>query len=234
MSVRGTRAPRCLLSSEIQKPSEAPRASAASTGATRETARPKIAAAEKIVTSHRTIRMGLGPDASNASSGHSLGGLIVFRSRVAGPNVVSIHESRGRGGRHRRAAHWAMLSGLAVTHKKPTSKNRSHTREERKTRTAYAIKQKIAHVGLSAPHDGAQLKNADIAALSSTHERRQGLRFGPRFKSLRRRHQNRLMENSSSTASFQKESGLMSIQWMRVSATSISSSRRPRTWASTR
>ena len=45
-----------------------------------------------------------------------------------------------------------------MTHKKPTSKNRSHTREERKTRTAYATQQKIAHVGLSAPHDGAQLK----------------------------------------------------------------------------
>ena len=40
-------------------------ASAAATGATRETARPKIVAAEKIVI-YRTIRMGLGPDASNA------------------------------------------------------------------------------------------------------------------------------------------------------------------------
>jgi hypothetical protein len=53
-----------------------------------------------------------------------------------------------------------VLSCLDVTHRKPTSKNRSHTREERKTRTAYAIQQKIAHVGLSAPHDGAQLKNS--------------------------------------------------------------------------
>ena len=38
----------------------------AAIGATRETARPKIVAAEKIVI-YRTIRMGLGPDASNAS-----------------------------------------------------------------------------------------------------------------------------------------------------------------------
>ena len=39
----------------------------AATGATRETARPKIVAAEKIVI-YRTIRMGIGPDASNAST----------------------------------------------------------------------------------------------------------------------------------------------------------------------
>ena len=65
MSVRGTRAPRCLLSSEIQNQARY-LASAASTEATRETARPKIVAAEKIVT-YRTIRVGLGSDASNAS-----------------------------------------------------------------------------------------------------------------------------------------------------------------------
>ena len=138
MSVRGTRAPRCLLSSEIQKPSEAPRASAASTGATRETARPKIAAAEKIVTSHRTIRMGLGPDASNASSGHSLGGLIVFRSRVAGPNVVSIHEEGGTAGRPTGLC----FLWLKVTHQKThIEKSKSHKRKKKvRTHVRYPIK----------------------------------------------------------------------------------------------
>ena len=42
-------------------------ASVAAIGATRETVRPKIVAADKIVI-YRTICMGLGPDASNAST----------------------------------------------------------------------------------------------------------------------------------------------------------------------
>ena len=164
-------------------------------------------------------------------------GLIALgkQYRLSVPRSGAERRFYSRGGGHRRAAHWAVLSGLAVTHKKPTSKNRSHTREERKTRTASAIQQKIAHVGLSAPHDGAQLKIADSEGPGSTHdERRQGRRFGPGFKWLRRRHQNQLMENSLSNAPFQKESGLMMIQWIWVSATSISSSRRPRTRASAR
>ena len=148
-------------------------------------------------------------------------------NRLSVPRSGAERRFYSRGGRHRRAAHWAVLSCLDVAHRKPTSKNRSHTREERKTRTAYAIQQKIAHVGLSAPHDGAQLKNADSGGLGSTRERRQGRRFGPRFKWLRRRHQNQLMGNSSSSAPFQKRSGLLSTQWMWVSTTSTSSSRRP-------
>ena len=82
------------------------------------------------------------------------------QNRLSVPRSGAERRFYSRGGRHRRAAHWAVLSFLDVTHRKPTSKNRSHTREERKTRTAYAIKQKIAHVGLSAPHDGAQLKTS--------------------------------------------------------------------------
>ena len=87
-----------------------------------------------------------------------------------------------------------------------------------------AIQQKITHVGLSAPHDGAELKNADSEAPGSTHERRQGRRFGAGFKWLRRRHQNQLVVNSSSSFPFEKGSGLMSTQWMWVSETSTSSS----------
>ena len=161
------------------------------------------------------------------TSATSRGGTPRSFPRLSVPRSGAERRFYSRGGRHRRAAHWAVLSCLDVTHRKPTSKNRSHTREERKTRTAYAIQQKIAHVGLSAPHDGAQLKNADSGGPGSTRERRQGRRFGPRFKWLRRRHQNRLMGNSSSSAPFQKGSGLRSTQWMWVSTTSTSSSRRP-------
>ena len=47
-------------------------------------------------------------------------------------------------------------------HKKPTSKNRSHTKEEeRQEPCTLPNKRAIAHAGLSAaPHDGAQLKNS--------------------------------------------------------------------------
>ena len=84
-----------------------------------------------------------------------------FEIRLSARRSGAERRFYSRGGRHRRAAHWAVLSGIDVTHKKPTSKNRSHTREERKkTRAAYATQQKIAHVGLSAPHGGAQLKNS--------------------------------------------------------------------------
>ena len=89
------------------------------------------------------------------------------------------------------------------------------------------------HVGLSAPHDGAQTENANFAVPGNAHERRRGLRFGPNARWPRKRHQNRLMENLSSSAPFQKGSGLMSIQWMWVSATSIRSSRHPGTRVST-
>ena len=132
---------------------------------------------------------------------------LVFRSRVAGPNVVSTHED---GGTTERPTGLCFLAGTfdlpacCDSQRNPHQKIGSHTKERRKTRTTYSIKQKAAHVGLSAPHDGAQLKNADIAVPGSTHERQQGLRFGPRFKWLRQRHQNRLMENSSSSAPFQK------------------------------
>ena len=64
-----------------------------------------------------------------------------------------------------------MLSGLAVTHKKNhIEKSKSHKRKKKDTNhCTYAIQQKTAHVGLSAPHDGAQLKNADIAVPGSMY-----------------------------------------------------------------
>ena len=61
---------KCLSSSQIQKSSEAPRASAAAAGATREidgkAKNRRLVAARKVVI-YRTISIGLGPDASNAS-----------------------------------------------------------------------------------------------------------------------------------------------------------------------
>ena len=62
---------------------------------------------------------------------------FVFRSRVAGPNAVFIHEEGGTA----RAAQWAVLSCRKVLlacllwlTKKPTSNTGSHTKERRKTR----------------------------------------------------------------------------------------------------
>ena len=67
MSVRRTRAPRCLPSNQIQKPCEATRISDGDRGDERRERRQgqKSSPPRKIVI-YRTIRMGLGPDASNA------------------------------------------------------------------------------------------------------------------------------------------------------------------------
>ena len=82
-------------------------------------------------------------------------------TRISIPRSGAELRFYSRGGRHRRAAHWAVLSvAWGDSPENPTSKIRSHTRERRKSRPTSAIQQKIAHVELSAPHDGAQLKRA--------------------------------------------------------------------------
>ena len=63
-------------------------------------------------------------------------------------------------------AHWAVLPGLAVTHKEThIEKSKSHNKRKKKdtNHVRYPTKDSArgtaSHVGLSAPHDGAQLKN---------------------------------------------------------------------------
>ena len=88
---------------------------------------------------------------------HSFG----IRPRVAGPNEVYIHEKGGTAGRPTGPCFLAcVLSCLLdeTPNKEPPSKNRHSQKERRKTQTTCAL-QKVALVGLSAPHGGARTEN---------------------------------------------------------------------------
>ena len=140
-----------------------------------------------------------------------------------------------RRGRHRRAAHWAVLSGLAETRKEThIKKSKSHKRKEKDTNH-------VRHP----TKDSA--RGAQCAARRSPTEKRRYRGPGQHARAAARTTLRAEVQMASAAPSepadgeFIKQCSFSKgewadeyIQWMWVSATFTSSSRRPVTWASTR
>ena len=135
---------------------------------------------------------------------------LAFRSRVAGPNVVSIHEEGGTAGRP--TAGPCFLAGkfdlpaCCDSQRNPHRKIGSHTTRKKKdtNHVRYPTKDSARGAQCAARRSPTEKRRYRGPGQHARAAARTALRA--EVQMLRQRHQNRLMENSSSSAPFQKGS----------------------------